>query len=119
MTPVPLPSLMPFVENFFVTSSSQHRFSIGVDLVAARGAVAEAAAAALLGLLLDDVDNVDGDSVLKQVLGLGVDVQLARLGVLGEVEGGDLGDVLVLALTLLLLQLEGDTSDGTLLNTLH
>lgn len=63
VTPVPLPSLMPFVDNFFVTSSSQHRFSVGVDLVAARGAVAEAAATTLLGLLLDDVDNVDGDSV--------------------------------------------------------
>lgn len=57
--------------------------------------------------------------VLKQVLGLGVDLQLARLGVLGEVEGGDLGDVLVLALTLLLLQLEGDAADGALLDTLH
>lgn len=153
VTPVPLPSLMPF-EKFFVTSSSQHRIFVGVDLVAARGAVAEAAATTLLGLLLDDVDNVDGDSVellcghmlaitksprhqhlgakvsgtwgwktyakvLEQVLGLSVDIQLARLGVLGEVEGGDLRYVLILALTLLLLQLEGDTADGTLLNTLH
>lgn len=144
---------MPF-ENFFVTSSSQHRVFVGVDLVAARGAVAEAAATTLLGLLLDDVDNVDGDSVellcslmlaitksqrhlyskakmsenwgcktyakvLEQVLGLSVDVKLARLGVLGEVEGGDLRDVLILALTLLLLKLEGDTADGTLLDTLH
>lgn len=33
------------------------------DLVAARGAVAEAAATTLLGLLLDDVDDVDGDGV--------------------------------------------------------
>lgn len=57
--------------------------------------------------------------VFEQVLGLGVDIQLARLGVLGEVEGGDLGDVLILTLTLLLLKLEGDTTDGTLLNTLH
>lgn len=152
VTPVPLPSLMPF-QNFFVTSSSQLHFSVSVNLVAARRAVAEAAATTLLGLLLDNVDNVDGDSVelfggshvsnhnpprhqhlgpneremgaetyaqvLEQVLGLGVDVQLARLGVLGEVEGGDLGDVLILALTLLLLELEGDTADGTLLNTLH
>lgn len=54
---------MPFVDNFFVTSSSQHRILFGVDLVAARGAVAEAAATTLLGLLLDNVDNVDGDSV--------------------------------------------------------
>lgn len=63
VTPVPLPSLMPFIENFFVTSSSQHRILIGVDLVAARGTVAEAAATTLLDLLLDNVDNVDGDSV--------------------------------------------------------
>lgn len=32
---------------------------------------------------------------------------------------GDLGDVVVLALALLLLQLEGDTADGALLDTLH
>lgn len=57
--------------------------------------------------------------VLEQVLGLAVDVQLAVLRVLGEVQGGDLGDVLVLALTLLLLKLEGDATDGATLNTLH
>ena len=34
-------------------------------------------------------------------------------------QNGDLGDVLVLALTLLLLELEGDTADGTTLNALH
>jgi hypothetical protein len=56
---------------------------------------------------------------LEEVLGLLVDVESTRLGVLGEVESGDLGDVLVLALTLLLLKLEGDTADGTTLNTLH
>lgn len=56
---------MPF-DIFFVTSSSQHRFSIEFDLVAARGAVTEAAATTLLGLLLDDVDNVDGDRVELQ-----------------------------------------------------
>lgn len=48
-------------------------------------------------------------------LGVGVDLQ----GVGGGVESGDLGDVVVLALTLLLLQLEGDTTDGTALDTLH
>ena len=57
--------------------------------------------------------------VLQQVLGLGVDVQLAALRVLGKVKSRDLGDVLVLALALLLLQLEGDTADGTALNALH
>jgi len=57
--------------------------------------------------------------VLEEVLGLGVDVELAALGVLGEVQSRDLGDVLVLALTLLLLELEGDTTDGSTLDALH
>ena len=48
-------------------------------------------------------------------LGVGVDIQARNAGV----EGRDLGDVVVLPLTLLLLELEGDTTDGTLLNTLH
>lgn len=56
---------------------------------------------------------------LEEVLGVLVDVEHARLGVLGEVEGGDLGDVLVLALALLFLELERDTADGTTLDTLH
>lgn len=56
---------------------------------------------------------------LEEVLGLLVDIERTRLAVLGEVEGGDLGDVLILALTLLFLELEGDTADGTTLNTLH
>lgn len=56
--------------------------------------------------------------MLEEVLGLGVDLELARL-VLGVVEGRDLGDVLVLSLTLLFLELEGDATDGTTLNTLH
>lgn len=54
--------------------------------------------------------------MLEQVLGLAVDLELAGLG---EVEGRHLGDVLILALTLLFLELEGDTADGTTLNTLH
>lgn len=57
--------------------------------------------------------------VLEQVLGLLVDLELASLGSLGEVESRHLRDVLILALTLLLLELEGDTADGTLLDTLH
>ena len=56
--------------------------------------------------------------VLQQIPGLDIDVQLAALGVLGEVEGGNLGDVLILAFTLLLLQLEGDAADGSSLDTL-
>jgi hypothetical protein len=54
--------------------------------------------------------------VLEQVLGLGVDVELAGLG---KVESRNLGDVLILALALLLLELEGDTADGATLNALH
>jgi hypothetical protein len=56
---------------------------------------------------------------LEEVLGLLVDVESTRLAVLGEVESGDLRDVLVLALTLLFLELEGDTANGTTLDTLH
>lgn len=57
--------------------------------------------------------------VLKQVLGLLIDLELASLGGLSEVQSGNFGDVLILALTFLLLKLEGDTADGTLLDTLH
>lgn len=56
--------------------------------------------------------------VLEEILGLDVDLELTRLVVRG-VKGGDLRNVLILALTLLLLKLEGDTADGTTLNTLH
>jgi hypothetical protein len=56
---------------------------------------------------------------LKEVLGLLVNVQSAILAVLGEVQGRDLGDVLILALTLLFLELEGDTANGTTLDALH
>jgi hypothetical protein len=54
--------------------------------------------------------------VLEQVLGLGVDLELAGLG---EVEGRHLGHVLILALALLLLQLERDAADGAALDALH
>lgn len=57
--------------------------------------------------------------MLEQVAGLEVDVQAALVGQLGEVESGDLGNVLILALTLLLLKLEGDTADGATLDTAH
>ena len=56
---------------------------------------------------------------LEEILGLLVDIQRARLAVLGEIESGDLRDVLILALTLLFLELEGDTADRSSLNTLH
>lgn len=72
----------------------------------------------LVNVFVDFADRGDKTyaKVLEQVLGLVVDVQLASLG---EVESGNLGDELVLALTLLLLKLEGDTTDGSTLNTLH
>ena len=75
------------------------------------------------GLLLCDGDDVDVDAVeahgLEQVLGLLVDVELAALRVLREVEGGHFGHVLILALALLFLQLEGDTAHWATLDTLH
>ena len=55
---------------------------------------------------------------LEEILGVLVDLELAGLG-LGDVESGDLWNVLVLALTLLLLKLEGDTADWATLNALH
>lgn len=102
------------------------------------------ATGALLSLLLGDGDDVDLEVVelkarssqplynlkiifiegktyahaLKQVLGLRVDVELAGLG-LGNIQSGDLRNVLILALTLLLLELEGDTADRATLDTLH
>lgn len=74
--------------------------------------------------MLDEVveDEKSGATyakVLEEVLGLGIDLELAGLGVLGEVESRDLRNVLILALTLLLLKLEGDTTDGSSLNSLH
>merc|ERR1711939_255253 len=86
--------------------------------------LARAEAARPLGdLLLLDGDDVDWDAVeahaLQQALGLLAHIEHAALGVLGEVESRHLWDVLVLPLTLLLLQLEGDTADRATLDTLH
>jgi hypothetical protein len=55
---------------------------------------------------------------LEEILGLLVNLELAALRV-GEVESRDLWDVLILALTLLFLELEGDTADWATLDTLH
>ena len=57
-----------------------------------------------------EVAEVDGGEEL-----LGVNIDLDGLGV----EGGHVGHPVVAALALLLLQLEGDTADGTLLDTPH
>lgn len=87
-----------------------------------RGTVAEPPRP-LRDLLLLHSHHVDGDRVeahaLEQVLGLLVDVEHAALAVLGEVEGRDLGHVLVLPLTLFFLELEGDAADGATLDALH
>jgi hypothetical protein len=56
---------------------------------------------------------------LEEILCLAVDIQLAALGVLGEVESRNLWDVLIFSLTLFFLELEGDTTDWTTLDTLH
>jgi hypothetical protein len=55
---------------------------------------------------------------LEEILGLGVNLKLTGLA-LGEVESRDFWDVLILSLTLLFLELEGNTTDGSTLNTLH
>lgn len=85
--------------------------------------IAEPTTASLDLLLLSDRNDIDRDGIetkaLEQILRLAVDVQLAAFGVLGEVESGHLGDVLILPLTLLFLQLEGDTTDRTALDTFH
>lgn len=56
--------------------------------------------------------QTQGDRVY---LGVGVDLQ----GVDSDVKSGNLGHVVVLALTLFFLKLEGDTTDRATLDTLH
>jgi hypothetical protein len=56
---------------------------------------------------------------LQQILGVLVDIELAIVVELSKVEGRDLGDVLILSLTLLFLKLEGDAADRASLDTLH
>ena len=55
---------------------------------------------------------------LEEILCIGIDLQDSALRVL-VVEGRDFGDVLILALSLLFLELERDTADRTTLDTLH
>lgn len=67
------------------------------------------------------MDNLEGkgreSESLEEVGSVVVNLELV-VGV-RKVKSRDLGDVLVLSLSLLLLELEGDTSDGTLLDSLH
>jgi hypothetical protein len=55
---------------------------------------------------------------LEEILGISINLELTSLA-LGEVQSRNLWDVLILSLTLLFLELEGDTTDWTTLNTLH
>jgi len=73
--------------------------------------------------LLSNWDNVDWDGIetkaLEEILSLSIHIQLSTLTVDSEVKSRDLWDVLILALSLFFLELEGDTTDRTTLNTLH
>jgi hypothetical protein len=55
---------------------------------------------------------------LEELLCLGIDFESSAL-VLGDVEGRDFGNVLILSFSLFFLELEGDTTDRTALNALH
>lgn len=65
--------------------------------------------------------DVDGElsetKVLEELSSVLIDIQ-STVGV-GKVKSRDLRNVLITSLTLLLLELEGDTTDGALLDTLH
>jgi len=64
---------------------------------------------------LDYVDLDIGVEGSEERLGIGVDIQTS----LTNVQSRDLRDVVILPLTLLLLELEGDTANGPALDTLH
>lgn len=78
-----------------------------------------AASSASVNVGVGNGSDVDWDRVEAETAEhlLGVDVDVKRRD--RRVESRDLWNVLVLALTLLLLELEGDTTDGSLLDTLH
>jgi hypothetical protein len=77
----------------------------------------------VLLLLLCHRDNIHRNAIkphaLQQILGIAINIQLTALGILGEVEGGDLGHVLIFALALFFLQFEGDATHGAALDALH
>jgi len=71
-----------------------------------------------LGDSEDGSDDIDRDVEVKGVeesLGVGVNLESSNR----SIESGDFGDVVVLALALFLLELERDTTDGSLLDALH
>lgn len=55
---------------------------------------------------------------LEEILCLDIDLELSALGA-GNIESRNLWNVLILTFSLLFLELEGDTTDGSTLNTLH
>jgi len=115
------------MNNLFISKSTMLKFQRSVMHSVATGTSSvgteDTTTTSLLWRLLCDGHDVDGDRVeahaLEQVLGVGVDIELAGLGVLCEIKGGDFGDVLILSLTLFFLQLERDTAHRTALNALH
>jgi hypothetical protein len=82
-------------------------------LLAVTAGLAEGVDGGLLDLNGSDTSKVLEVQGLEQSLSLGIDLNGRG------VEGRELGDVVVLALALLLLELEGDTTDGSTLDTLH
>ena len=56
---------------------------------------------------------------LEEVFGVGVDVELAGLRVLREVESGNFWNVLIFAFSFLFLKFEGNTTNRAALNTFH
>ena len=67
----------------------------------------------LLDLMSSDAGQILKVQGLEQILGL--KINLDGRGI----QSRDLRDVVILALSLLLLKLEGDATNGTALNTLH
>lgn len=54
---------------------------------------------------------------LEQIPSLLIDLQFSIFSGMGQIQGGDFRNVLILALALLFLKLEGDTTHGTTLDT--
>ena len=86
--------------------------SYNSDLVSSAGVeVSEVARLRIVGNL--KTRQVSETNSLQHLVGGVVDLESIGLN------GRDIRDVVILALTLLLLQLEGNATDGTLLNTSH
>lgn len=64
------------------------------------------------------ISTVTYAQALQEILGLGVNLELTGLG-LGNIQSRNFRNVLILALTLFLLEFEGDTANRASLNTFH